>query len=134
MRTTEREALRSGITLFNKGRYFEAHEEWEEEWRLMPEGDERELFRGLIMAAGAFVHYLRRECAGSRTLLEQSVGVLKNAGRGTDKALRQFVEELERVYPSIAGCSFTLAPEALPRIALGMAPDRTAAGEGRYEG
>lgn len=78
MRNDEQIALDRGINLFNERRYFEAHEEWEGEWRLMTEGGERTFFQGLIFAAGAFLHYVRQECAGARELLERSIDLLRD--------------------------------------------------------
>jgi predicted metal-dependent hydrolase len=54
----ERERLfRTGIDLFNQGRFFAAHEAWEEIWRSTtpePKG----LFQGLIQVAAALHQYL----------------------------------------------------------------------------
>ena len=45
-----RERLERGRQLFNAGRYFEAHEAWEEAW-LVEKGDARVLLQGLIQVA-----------------------------------------------------------------------------------
>ncbi len=66
MRREEQKALDQGITLFNERKYFEAHEEWEGEWRLMTESDERTFFQGLMMAAGSFLNYVQHECRGAK--------------------------------------------------------------------
>jgi uncharacterized protein len=51
--------LRLGAEHFNAGRYFEAHEAWEEIWRsTTPEP--RELFRGLIQVAVGLHHFKER--------------------------------------------------------------------------
>ena len=66
----ERERLfRTGIDLFNQGRFFAAHEAWEEIWRSTtpePKG----LFQGLIQVAAALHQYLdlRRTEGPRRTL------------------------------------------------------------------
>jgi predicted metal-dependent hydrolase len=74
----ERERLiRDGIELFNAGRFFAAHEAWEEIWRsTTPEP--RDLFQGLIQTAAALhqsldLHRLegpRRTLAKARRRLE----------------------------------------------------------------
>jgi hypothetical protein len=74
----ERERLfRAGIELFNSGRFFAAHEAWEEIWRsTTPEP--RDLFQGLIQTAAALhqsldLHRLegpRRTLAKARRRLE----------------------------------------------------------------
>jgi predicted metal-dependent hydrolase len=66
-----------GIELFNQGRFFEAHEAWEEIWRsTTPEP--RDLFQGLIQVAAALHQFLdlkridgpRRTLAKARMRLE----------------------------------------------------------------
>src|SRR5436309_10336754 len=74
----ERERLfRAGIDLFNQGRFFAAHEVWEEIWRsTTPEP--RGLFQGLIQVAAALHQHLdlqrtqgpRRTLAKARRNLE----------------------------------------------------------------
>src|SRR5436305_11363655 len=76
--TDERERLfRDGIELFNGGRFFAAHEAWEEIWRsTTPEP--RDLFQGLIQVAAALHQFLdlnridgpRRTLAKGRQRLE----------------------------------------------------------------
>jgi hypothetical protein len=49
--------LREGVERFNAGRFFDAHESWEEIWRsTTPEP--ADLFRGLIQVAVGLYHYL----------------------------------------------------------------------------
>jgi len=66
----ERERLfQAGIDLFNRGRFFEAHEAWEEIWRSTtpePKG----LFQGLVQVAAALHQHLdlRRTEGPRRTL------------------------------------------------------------------
>ena len=55
-----REIFREGIELFNRGRFFESHEVWEEIWRsTTPEP--RDLFQGLIQVAAAMHQFLNLE-------------------------------------------------------------------------
>ncbi len=63
--TQYEENLERGIELFNEGRFFEAHEAWEILWLNAEEPEDKQFLQGLIMAAGAFIHYAKRECAGS---------------------------------------------------------------------
>jgi predicted metal-dependent hydrolase len=72
--------FREGIELFNQGRFFDAHEAWEEIWRsTTPEP--RDLFQGLIQVAAALHQYLnlnridgpRRTLAKARRRLEPYV-------------------------------------------------------------
>jgi predicted metal-dependent hydrolase len=69
--------IQAGIDLFNSGRFFAAHEAWEEIWRsTTPEP--RDLFQGLIQIAAALHQFLdlhridgpRRTLAKARRRLE----------------------------------------------------------------
>ena len=48
----ESEFLR-GASLFDRGAFFEAHEAWEERWRVTPDAQERLFLQGLIQVAAA---------------------------------------------------------------------------------
>jgi predicted metal-dependent hydrolase len=62
-------AFRRGIKEFNTGRFFEAHETWEEIWLASAE-PERTFLQGIIQIAAAFHHYSRANTRGARSLLE----------------------------------------------------------------
>ncbi|MBI4161405.1 MAG: DUF309 domain-containing protein [Acidobacteria bacterium] len=121
MSDRDREDLRRGVALFNRGEFWEAHEAWEAIWRRHGE-DSRMFLQGLILAAAAF-----------HTLFEKRnfIGTLRNLGKAIPRlalfppeflgldvaalvaALRASREELRRRRPEgIAG----MAPEAAPRI------------------
>jgi predicted metal-dependent hydrolase len=63
------EKFRKGLEQFNRGRFFEAHETWEEIWLASPE-PERAFLQGIIQVAAAFHHYTRGNPAGAESLLE----------------------------------------------------------------
>jgi predicted metal-dependent hydrolase len=68
---SDEEILAAGIDLFNSGRFFECHEEWEQVW--MRSSGERKLFyQGLIQAAVAILHAQRGNLAGARTVYERA--------------------------------------------------------------
>ena len=82
------EGFRLGIEQFNAGRFFEAHEVWEEVWLRSPE-PEKTFLQGIIQIAAAFHHYSRGNARGTRSLLEAGLGRLErfpNAHRGIDLA------------------------------------------------
>ncbi|HLF00693.1 MAG TPA: DUF309 domain-containing protein [Anaerolineales bacterium] len=58
------EKARKGIELFNKGDYFEAHEELEHAWN-EEEGPGRELYRGILQIAVAYLQITRRNYNGA---------------------------------------------------------------------
>jgi hypothetical protein len=45
------DAVLRGTELFDRGAFFEAHEAWEDRWRVLPDGDERIALQGLIQIA-----------------------------------------------------------------------------------
>ena len=62
-------AVEQGIDLFNRVEYFDAHEAGEGVWLRAQAAREKRFYQGLIMAAGAFVHAKKGECAGAAALL-----------------------------------------------------------------
>src|SRR5213594_579398 len=70
-----RTSLERGIDLFNDLRYFEAHEEWEDAWRL-EKGDPAYFLHGLIQVAAGFVKLQRREPRGAASLLRKGAAKL----------------------------------------------------------
>jgi predicted metal-dependent hydrolase len=57
--------LRRGVELFNEGRYWEAHEVWEEAWTPDRHGPDRGFWKGLIQIAAGCLHYTRRNRRGA---------------------------------------------------------------------
>lgn len=66
-----------GLEAFNSRQFFEAHELWEDVWRVTPDPDRRFL-QGLIQVAAAFHHCSRSNVRGTRNLLRE--GLLKLEG------------------------------------------------------
>jgi uncharacterized protein len=61
-----------GIELFNSCHYYEAHEVWEDIWRVS-EGEERLFYQGLIQAAAAMVHHTRGNRRGIQIVLPKAL-------------------------------------------------------------
>ncbi len=57
--------LRRGVELFNRGRYWEAHEAWEDAWTPDRRGPDRGFYKGLIQVAAGCLHYGRRNRRGA---------------------------------------------------------------------
>jgi predicted metal-dependent hydrolase len=57
--------LEHGIQLFNSGRFWEAHEAWEEVWMPDRKGPDAGFFKGLIQVAAGCLHYTRRNRRGA---------------------------------------------------------------------
>ena len=49
----------AGVDLFNAGRFWHAHEEWETAWRAEREPMLRLFYKGIIQTAAALVHWQR---------------------------------------------------------------------------
>ena len=64
--------LEAGIIFFNSGRYFEAHEAWEDLWRVTS-GPARLFYQGLIQAAVGLHHLRRGNVDGARAQLSKSL-------------------------------------------------------------
>jgi uncharacterized protein len=98
-------ALR-GLELFNRGAYFEAHEELELAWRA-EQGAVRELYRGILQIAVAYYHIQRGNYPGAVKMFFRSrtwLGPFPDACCGIDLAgfradYRRVESELERLGP-----------------------------------
>jgi predicted metal-dependent hydrolase len=96
-----RNRLDEGIFFFNEGRYFDAHETWEEMWREQ-NGDLRLFLQGLVQAAVALHHLSARNLVGARAQLRKSIEKLDQfapdeAGIDVAKLRQQLRQVLERV-------------------------------------
>lgn len=94
--------LGQGIIFFNDGRYFEAHEAWEDLWR-PTRGPLRLYYQGLVQAAVGMHHLTKGNLNGARAQLEKSVAKLEqypacfcriDNGRLVD-ALRRTLSDLQ---------------------------------------
>jgi predicted metal-dependent hydrolase len=63
------DALVRGARLFDGGRFFEAHEAWEEHWRVESHPEHRRLLQGLIQIAAGFHKLLNLEAPDSAARL-----------------------------------------------------------------
>lgn len=64
-----------GILHFNSGRFFEAHEDWEELWLAESEPD-KTFLQGLIQLAAAFHHSARGNRRGAESLFAAGIAKL----------------------------------------------------------
>ncbi len=80
--------------LFNAGRFFEAHEKWEEVW-LAESGPAKRLLQGLIQIAAGFLKAESGNAGGAVRLLE--AGVAKLEGGGAPERLVVFASEVRRL-------------------------------------
>jgi uncharacterized protein len=75
--------FRDGVSAYQRGAYYEAHERWEELWRIEPEGPRKRFLQGLIQTAAA-LHKLfsMKSAAGSIRLFERARGHLAGVPDG----------------------------------------------------
>jgi uncharacterized protein len=86
-----------GISLFDLGRYWEAHEAWEAPWR-EAQGSDKALLQALILWAAALHQHQRGVTAGARTLLARALNRLQGVTRPA------FELELEPLRDALADC------------------------------
>src|SRR5215470_17936224 len=68
--------FQTGIDFFNSGRYFEAHEAWEDVWR-STHGPLRFFYQGLVQAAVGLHHLERGNRNGAAAQLQKSLSKLE---------------------------------------------------------
>jgi uncharacterized protein len=68
-------AFEEGVARFNAGRFWDAHESWEELW-LRAEGDDKRFLQGLIQLAAAYHHISRGTMRGAGRLLKAALAKL----------------------------------------------------------
>ncbi len=69
--------LRAGINFFNDGLYYEAHESWEDMWRVAGK-DERLFCQGLVQIAVGLHHRTNGNVLGGNRVLGRGLGHLEN--------------------------------------------------------
>ena len=76
---TEDPRHRRAVAHFNRGDYFEAHEDWEEIWH-EARGEDREFVQGLIQVATALHHMTLGNMRGARILHASAHALLSPLG------------------------------------------------------
>jgi len=125
--------LREGVREFNTHRFFEAHESLEEIWQ-QERGDVRDLYKGLIQVAAAWVHVRRNNAFGVRRLLTTALGYLapyrpegamglnvEEIAAASERTLAQLDrigdDRAEELYPDFVPV-YRLAEEQIPAEAM----------------
>jgi predicted metal-dependent hydrolase len=106
-------SLGRGLELIREGRYFDAHEELEDEWRVAP-GEERDFLQGLVHVAVAWLHAERENRPGCERQLEKAARRLSAYApehRGVDVA--RVLDDVSTARALVAGGSLELAA---PRV------------------
>ena len=79
---TRQAAIEAGLAAYDRGDFFEAHEELEPAWMGSDDPADRALLQGVIKVAAAYVHDVRGNPAGIRTNLAGSRRLLAEAAEG----------------------------------------------------
>ncbi|HXE73474.1 MAG TPA: DUF309 domain-containing protein [Candidatus Nitrosotenuis sp.] len=114
--------LEPGLSLFNQGHFWHAHEAWETAWREQGAGPLAGLYRGLICHAAALFHLRRGNLPGGVRLLGRSAGYLepyRPAALGLDlEAVEAAQRELRRLAEQ--GVRPDLCLDRIPRLRQGQ--------------
>jgi predicted metal-dependent hydrolase len=103
-----------GLKLFNRGRYFEAHEALEAAWR-EETGPVRNLYRGILQAGVVYLHITRRNYPGAIKVYQRCrkwLAPWPEACRGVS------VGQLRRDLETIVAAIQQLGPERIAEFNL----------------
>lgn len=100
---TPPDLFEQGLIFFNSGKFYEAHESWEDLWRITS-GPERRFYQGLIQAAVGLHHLSRNNTLGARGQLTKALSHLSNFSNAitpidTANLIVQLREILEEMRP-----------------------------------
>ena len=107
-------SLAEGLALIRAGKYFDAHEELEDEWRVAPE-DERDFLQGLVHVAVAWYQAARGNRVGCERQLEKAtrrLGPYAPEHRGVNVA--SLLDQVAGAARVVAGGSLELPALELP--------------------
>jgi len=117
-------SFRRGIDQFNAGRFFDAHETWEEIWLHSPE-PQKKFYQGIIQISAAFHHYHRGNMHGTRSLLEaglRRVGDFPDTYHGIELgSLRAAARE----WVTALAAGLDLGAKKVPRIHVGRSGQKS---------
>lgn len=112
--------LQLGCDEFNAGLFFECHERFEEIWQLEA-GPVRNLYKGLIQVAAAFVHLQRGKFTGAERLLRTALGYL--APYRPDGAMGFDVEAICRAAEDMYSRVLAAGPDRVRSVDISRRPN-----------
>jgi hypothetical protein len=94
------DTFNQAVELWNKGLFFEAHERWETTWQHAT-GERRMAIKGLIKAAGVYVHMEQGHEMAAKTLASKALALLREHGWALSSLidLSELLEKLETQNP-----------------------------------
>jgi hypothetical protein len=111
------DAFLRGALLFDSGAFFEAHEAWEERWRVETDADSRRCLQGLIQVAAAFHKLVAKAPDSASRLIAQGLAKLDAcpaSALGSD--LSAFREGLRACAEALADPAFDRS--TIPKIGV----------------
>lgn len=122
---SRRLALEAGVSAYERGDFFEAHELLEPAWMGTADLAERALYQGLIKLAAGYVHAVRgnpigmlRNLRGARIHLENSLRLDPGASRAVNIELEPILAGIDGRLEALAAIADTLAVARRPLIEL----------------
>jgi uncharacterized protein len=106
----QRDEFREGLALFDRGKFYDAHEVLEDVWRVAA-GEEKLFLQGLIQAAVALHHHSTGNTRGACSLLERAIRNL-----GSDEGSFTIPEKPEFVAALRACREAVLQGNSLPAL------------------
>lgn len=108
-------AFAEGARAFDEGRYFEAHEHWEDDWRVEPSPNRKRLLQGLVQVAAALhKHRDKGALEPAKSLFTKALEKLERCDETLEfPDLRRFVEETRAYAEALADETEPLAPPRL---------------------
>lgn len=110
-------AFAEGARAFDEGRYFEAHEHWEDDWRVEPNPSRKRLLQGLVQVAAALHKHLDKGAlAPAKSLFGKALEKLVECDETPEfPGFRRFVDETRAYAEALARDA---EPPAPPRLML----------------
>ncbi|MDE1920807.1 MAG: DUF309 domain-containing protein [Candidatus Omnitrophica bacterium] len=112
-----------GVDLYNNGYWWEAHEAFEERWRVVDKGNiGRDYLQGLIKISGAFIKWHLRKLEGSNILYKEGIAhllkVMEKQECYMGLHLSKYIVKLEDYFTVITRNSVTALLCVYPYILL----------------
>ncbi|MBI4853887.1 MAG: DUF309 domain-containing protein [Acidobacteria bacterium] len=102
-----------GIDLFNKGKYWHAHEAWEHIWK-ESKGEKKLFYQGLIQVAAALFHYEKNNARGAHLCINNALKKLETLPSPyMSLELKSFTKELRNFLADVLETSETILGENL---------------------
>lgn len=104
-----------GIEQFNRRRFFEAHESWEEVWLRALEPD-KTFLQGIIQVAAGLHHYTRGNLDGAESLLRAGLAKLEQFPTNCRGLNVEGLRAAARKWLAALASGNSPGPESFPRI------------------